>query len=165
MDIPYLRYKSALSERSLNSPLKIYTIAFLIRDPRLSIPSLYKMRQDFHEKEAGFSGQVKLYEKIHELGGIAPHVFDAEVLTSLPQETVSTYFRSINRSMPNDALNWEAGTRSDWQGRESWHIEAIQSCKFFHTPKTIDESTLPIRVKEIIKQNLPRYHYLHGKIT
>ena len=26
--------------------------AFLIRDPSLSIPSLYKMRQDFHENEA-----------------------------------------------------------------------------------------------------------------
>lgn len=38
--------------------------AFLIRNPKLSIPSLYKMRNDFHENETGFEGQYKLFKRI-----------------------------------------------------------------------------------------------------
>jgi hypothetical protein len=139
--------------------------AFLIRDPGLSIPSLYKMRQDFHENEAGFDGQVALYKKIYKLSSNSPHVFDAEILAASPHKTVSDYFQSINAPMPKSVLNWQAGSRSDWQGRESWHVDAINSNTFFHSQKNIDESLMPIRVKEIIKQNLPHYHFLRDQMT
>lgn len=45
---------------------------FLIRDPRLSIPSLYKMRPTFTEDQPGFKGLVKLFHKIQTLTGIPP---------------------------------------------------------------------------------------------
>lgn len=139
--------------------------AFLIRDPRLSIPSLYKMRENFHKNEAGFDGQVALYKKIQKLTGKRPHVFDAEILAESPHKTVSNYFESIDVDMPKSVLNWQIGSRPDWQGRESWHIDAINSTAFFRSKKTIDESLIPTWVKAIINSNLPHYHFLQGQMT
>jgi len=73
---------------------------FLIRNPKLSIPSLYKMRADFAEAETGFEGQYKLFQRIRELTGRVPYVLDGELLKEFSYPIVSSYFEYIGHKMP-----------------------------------------------------------------
>jgi hypothetical protein len=35
--------------------------------------------------------------------------------------------------MPSGVLDWHPGSRDEWKGRESWHIDAINSSGFVDT--------------------------------
>ena len=124
---------------------------FLIRHSNLSIPSLYKMRENFHENETGFKGQRTLFKKIYKLTGKKPFITDAERLITSPIKTVSRFFDSIDDTMPKDVLDWQPGYRDDWKGRESWHIDAINSCGFMDTKRDVKAEQLPPCIDKIIQ--------------
>lgn len=126
---------------------------FLIRDPKLSIPSLYRMRADFAEAETGFEGQYKLFKRIAEVTEHYPLVVDGESLRREPDGIVRDYFEYIQQPMPTDVLTWQRGSRDDWLGRESWHIDAINSTTFEQSTKPIDLTGLPAKVLESIERN------------
>lgn len=109
---------------------------FLISSPNLSIPSLLKMRENFHEDETGFAGQRCLYSRIHQLTGKRPFIVDAEQRITFPSEAVSRYFDYLNYPMAKDALTWQPGSRDEWKGRESWHTDAINSKGFINQTNT-----------------------------
>lgn len=138
---------------------------FLIRDPRLSIPSLFRMRADFAEEETGFEGQYKLFQKISEVTGEAPYVLDGELLKKSSDFIVSDYFRYIGQEMPSDILSWPSGSRDDWIGRESWHLEAIDSQGFDSASKGINLDGLPNKVLESIDRNMFFYRQMYKHIS
>lgn len=76
----------------------------MIRDPSLSILSLYRMRPDFHENEIGFEGQQVLFDKIHRVMGIKPFIINATKLIQAPAQVVKQYFAYIDHDMPSHAL-------------------------------------------------------------
>lgn len=133
---------------------------FLIRHPNLSIPSLYKMRENFHENETGFEGQITLFKRISKLTGKKPFIVDAERLITSPIKTVSRFFDSINHVMPRGVLDWQPGSRDDWKGRESWHIDAINSSGFMDTKRDVKARPLPSRIDKVIQQNVPLYNFM-----
>lgn len=136
------------------------TNTFLIRHPKYSIPSLYRMRPDFDESQTGFEGQYALFNRIIDVTGKPAHVIDAEELKRNPETTISGYFQYIGFTMPKGVLTWKQGTRNDWAERESWHVDAINSVGF-ENKATIDPTEeLPGRVLELIDRNLPYYEYL-----
>lgn len=140
--------------------IRSVTHSFLIRHPKYSIPSLYRMRPDFDESQTGFEGQYALFNRIIDLTGKPAHVIDAEALKQDPETAVSGYFQYIGFTMPKEMLTWKRGTRDDWAERESWHIDAINSVSF-ENKATIDPTEeLPGRVLELIDRNLPYYEFL-----
>lgn len=130
---------------------------FLIRSPHLSIPSLYKMRPDFHKNETGFKGQYALFLKIRALQDKDPLVIDAEALIHSPASIIQNYFNEIKIEMPSDILSWKSGARDDWIGRESWHIDAINSTGFEKRLIKHDTKKLSVGVQSLIDEN--QYYY------
>jgi len=106
--------------------------AFLIRNPKLSIPSLYEMRADYEEVQTGFEGQLALFERIHNLTG----------------------------SMPKGILSWPAGSLKAWAKRESWHLKAINSTGFERKLRPTKPTQLPEKVAASIDRNMDFYNAL-----
>ncbi len=127
---------------------------FLIRDPRLSIPSLYRMRENFTDAETGFKSQYELFQRIKKIAGKSPLIVDGEQLKKQSKVIVTNYFRYINRPMPADILTWDAGSREDWVGRESWHIDAINSKGFEQFSDNTSLDGLPQKVLDSIDRNM-----------
>lgn len=148
-----------------NQLISLVNNTFLIRDPKISIPSLYKMRANFAEAETGFEGQFKLFNRIAEVTEHYPLVVDGECLRRHPVEIVQGFFSYIEQPMPNDILNWNLGSRDDWVGRESWHIDAINSTTFNQTNKPNDLSVLPARVLESIERNTYFYEKMLAYVS
>ncbi|WP_255418902.1 hypothetical protein [Paraglaciecola sp. MB-3u-78] len=138
---------------------------FLIRDPKLSIPSLFKMRENFHENETGFTGQSTLFKRIYTLTGNKPFIVDAEQLIRSPIKTVGRYFDSIKHVMPKDVLDWHPGSRDEWKERESWHIDAINSSGFVDTKRDVKTEPLPSRIAQIIQKNMVPYNYMWEQLS
>ncbi|MDR6633710.1 hypothetical protein J2X72_002510 [Phyllobacterium sp. 1468] len=133
---------------------------FLIRDPRLSIPSLYTMLNDYTEKDAGFDSQLELFEKVRTRTGRLPVVIDGETLRQDPARVVTAYFGALGLDPMLHALNWQKGGRSDWIGREDWHRAASSSTSFEPNAGRIDLDRYPLRVRQTIERCLPIYKYL-----
>ncbi len=148
-----------------DSQIKSATHTFLIRDPRLSIPSLYKMRSDFHENETGFEGQQVLFDKIHRVTGIKPFIINATQLIQAPAQVVKQYFAYIDHDMPSHALIWQSGSRDNWKGRESWHLDAINSQGFTDNKRPINGEKMPSRVEALIKKNMRYYKYMCQQLS
>lgn len=138
---------------------------FLIRDPKLSIPSLYKMRADYAERETGFEGQFELFQRVRDITGKAPFVLDGEQLKKSAELIVPDYFQYIGQEMPADILSWSAGSRADWVGRESWHLDAINSEGFESTASKIDFDQLPQKVLKSIDRSMFYYEKMHDQIS
>lgn len=148
-----------------DSLIRAATHTFLIRDPRLSIPSLYKMRPEFTDDQPGFEGQYKLFQRVVEVTGVKPYVIEAESLKTKAEEIVPDYFRWIKHELPDDVLNWPQGSRDDWKGRESWHEEAINSRGFKNNEKRNDYSGMAAKVVNSIQKNTPFYKKLQESVT
>jgi hypothetical protein len=144
--------------------IKSVNNTFLIRDPNLSIPSLYKMRADYAEKETGFEGQYELFKRVCDVTGEVPFVVDGELLKKFSEAIVNDYFSYIGQQMPTGILSWPVGSRDDWAGREPWHVDAINSQGFedFSAPEKIDK--LPLKVMKSIERNMFYYQEMYKNI-
>lgn len=129
----------------------------LIRDPSLSIPSLYKMRTSYAERETGFRGQIDLFNRVKNLTGTTPLVVDAEQLRASAEPVVREYFAFIGEVMPPDILTWSIGSRAEWADREAWHTHAIKSAGFEPATGEKNLSGLPEKVSNSIRRNRPYY--------
>jgi hypothetical protein len=135
---------------------------FLIRDPRLSIPSLYTIQNYYSEKDTGFDSQLALFEKTRIRTGRVPVVIDGEALRQDPVRVVTAYFEALGLDPMLDALNWNKGGRSDWAGREEWHTAAGNSTGFAPPACEPDLDRFPLRVRQTIERCLPIYEHLLG---
>lgn len=133
---------------------------FLIRDPSLSIPSLYRMRADYAEPETGFEGQIRLLRRVMDLTGEAPLVIDSERLRTSAEPIVRRFFGRIGEDMPPGILSWPVGSREEWIDRESWHQRAINSEGFEQPSRKVNLSELPKKVIRSIDNNRPYYEQL-----
>jgi hypothetical protein len=130
---------------------------FLIRDPSLSIPSLYRMRAYYAEAQTGFEGQLALFQRIKRLTSDTPFVMDAELLVESPTTIVRDFFTYIEHPMPEGILSWQAGSRQAWAERETWHLDAINSTGFVRSQKIAESTQLPRKVIRSIELNVPHY--------
>lgn len=67
--------------------------------------------------------------------------------------------------MPDDILDWQPGSREDWQGRESWHIDAINSSGFIDDITEVNLEEMPSRVTEIILKNMLYYNLMRENLS
>ena len=130
---------------------------FLIRNPGLSIPSLFRMRNEYGENETGFEGQLRLFRRTQKLTGYTPLVIDGEELKMHPDHTVRSFFDYIDEVMPPGILSWPRGTHEAWVDRESWHIDAINSEGFERVQSQVNLDDFPGKVKMSIDRNLKFY--------
>lgn len=144
--------------------LSYFTHSFLIRNPALTITSMYNKWPDFHEKEVGFAEQRALFERIMDKTGSPPPVIDSDDLLENPAHIVEAWCEAVGLPFIEDALRWEPGARDEvsWWDGGSFHANLRNSDGLKPQPRKsytpIEDA--PERVQQVYERVLPHYEFM-----
>jgi len=142
-----------------------FTHAFLIRDPALTITSMYAKWPDFDAAEVGFPEQRALFDLLTALNGTPPPVIDSSDLLENPQQIVKAFCEAVGIPFLEDALSWEPGadtSQYSWWDGGSFHANLKNSTGL--TPqkrKYVEIAEAPARVRHVHRRMKPHYDRLH----
>ncbi|SHJ12170.1 hypothetical protein SAMN05444000_10591 [Shimia gijangensis] len=143
-----------------------FTHACLIRDPALTITSMYAKWPDFHEGEVGFPEQRALFDLLWALNGSPPLVIDSGDLLENPHEITQAFCNSVEIPFIPEALTWEPGgdpSAHSWWDGGSFHGNLAKSTGL--TPqkrKYVELSEMPDRVRQVYRRMKPHYDHLYA---
>jgi len=104
------------------------THTFLIRDPRRSLASYYKLDPDFSSHEAGLLAQLEHVRWLESQLGLTPVVLEAEAIQADTEKVITDYWRHVGLPPKPEAFHWEAeDVPEDWQHVAGWHGKAATS--------------------------------------
>ena len=96
--------------------------AFLVRDPRKSIPSYYRLDPELLEEEVGLEAQWRLFRWITRLTGREPPVVRAEDIQQDTRGVVGALWDTLGIEPDAGAFEWQAGTMpAEWVEVGTWH--------------------------------------------
>ena len=150
--------------------------SFLIRDPKKSIPSLYRVSENpeihgwdyFDPDEAGFRELHEMYEFVKEKFDPNPMVIDADDLLSSPKEMMKAYCEGVGIQYEDHMTSWKAGeVPKAWEGEMgvAWMYQAIHSDGFIKPRDSSSSDTdvkYPADVMKAIEESLPFYEKLYS---
>ena len=145
--------------------LSHFTHAFLIRDPALTVTSMYDKWPDFDEGETGFPEQRALFDLLTALHGRPPPVFDSADILENPEAMVSLFCDAVGIPFIKSALRWEPGADTgqySWWDGGSFHQNLKQSTGL--TPqkrKYVELDDAPDRVVQVCRRMSPHYQHLY----
>ncbi len=146
--------------------LSHFTHAFLIRDPGLTITSIYDKWPDFDTAEVGFPEQRALYDLLTALNGEPPPVIDSNDLLEDPAGTVAAFCKAVGIPYLEEALSWDTGADTaqySWWDGGSFHANLKNSTGLRpQKRKYIEISQAPARVQHIYRRMKPHYDRLHA---
>jgi hypothetical protein len=146
--------------------LSNFTHAFLIRDPALTITSMYDKWPDFDAAEVGFPEQRALYDLLTALNGTSPPVIDSNDLLETPEKTVEAFCEAVGIPFIKEALSWEPGADTgqySWWDGGSFHENLKRSTGLTtQKRKYVDISDAPARVQHVHKRMKPHYDRLYA---
>lgn len=150
--------------------LSRFTHAFLIRDPALTITSVYNKWPDFDEGEVGFPEQRALFDLVKALEQRTPPVFDSNDLLENPPAMVKAFCDAVGIPYLEHALSWEPGADTSlysWWDGGSFHQNLKQSTGLVAQQRRyVELSDAPERVKQVHRRMLPHYERMSAfKIT
>lgn len=85
------------------------TNTFLVRNPKKSLLSWYKLNEFPTEEEFGFDSLAAMYKLVMEEGGQRPIVVEADRLQSDPEKTLRAYCQAVGIEFAPEMLNWNEG--------------------------------------------------------
>lgn len=134
------------------------TNTFLVREPRHAIASYYAMHPQVTREEIGYEQVWRLFEKATQLTRSTPTVVNADELVEHPRGMFEAYCQALGLTFRPEALQWEAGHKSEWDIWKNWHTDAAQSTRIEKYTRqfavTIDNSAL---LKSYYEYHLPFY--------
>jgi len=146
--------------------LSHFTHAFLIRDPALTVTSMFDKWPDFDEGEVGFPEQRALFDLVSALENKTPPVFDSSDILENPTAMVEAFCDSVGIPFIEDALKWEPGANTDqysWWDGGSFHQNLKQSTGLAaQKRKYVQLSDAPLRVRQVHRRMKPHYDRLHA---
>ena len=146
--------------------LSHFTHAFLIRDPALTVTSMYGQWPDFHEGEVGFPEQRALFDLLTAIQGTPPPVFDSSDLLQNPPVMVRRFCESVGIEFIEEALSWEPGASTDaysWWDGGSFHQNLKQSTGLTAQKRRyVELDDAPDRVRQVVHRMKPHYERLHS---
>lgn len=151
--------------------LSHFTHAFLIREPALTITSMYDKWPEFDEGEVGFPEQRALFDLLTALNGKPPPVFDSGDLLANPHPMVEAFCESVGIPFVEGALRWEAGGDASafswWDGGSFHHNLKASTGLKTQKRKYIELENSPPRVQQVCRRMQPHYEhmYQHRKVV
>ncbi|MCV0424651.1 MAG: hypothetical protein K5905_04200 [Roseibium sp.] len=146
--------------------LSHFTHAFLIRDPALTITSIYARWPDFDAAEVGFPEQRALYDLLCALNEAPPPVIDSNDLLENPAGTVAAFCEAVGIPFIEEALSWEPGAETSqysWWDGGSFHANLRNSTGLRpQNRKYVEMSEAPDRVKHVYRRMKPHYDRLYA---
>ena len=101
--------------------IKRVTNTFLIRHPKKSIPSYYKLDPEVRSEEIGLEAQWRHFELVREITGETPIVIDADDLQRHTEATMRVYSGALDLPFLPESLSWEEDIPESWQHVAGWH--------------------------------------------
>ena len=99
----------------------------LIRDPRKSILSYFKLDPEVSMEEIGIESQFRLYSWLKQNGG-CPLVIEAEAVQQNPAGVMSAVWRQLGLDHRAEAFSWQSDdVPEDWQSVSGWHESVMAS--------------------------------------
>jgi len=133
---------------------------FMIRDPRKSILSYYKLDTDIICDEIGLEAQWRHLEWIRNATGTTPVVLEAETIQQDPQKTMSILWEKLNLPFVERAFEWQNNeTPEDWQQVAGWH-ETASSSTAIEPTQLENESDIQMRFDKVAKDAPQLKQYL-----
>jgi hypothetical protein len=101
---------------------------FLIRDPRLTIMSYFRLDPDFTDEEAGLEAQWQHFQWLGAVTGKAPPVIEAEAIAADPRGVMGRLWKRIGLGPCDHAFSWPSDSvPEDWDQVAGWHGAAVSS--------------------------------------
>jgi hypothetical protein len=100
---------------------------FIIRHPRHTIASYHALNPEVKCHQIGFEAQHEIYRTVWRLTGARPVVIDGDELAEEPEAMVRSYCAELGLRHVPEAMNWESGSRAEWQPSKRWHVDASAS--------------------------------------
>jgi len=139
--------------------------AFLIRDPALTLTSMFDKWPDFDEGEVGFPEQRALFDLLHALDNTPPPVFDSDDLLENPVVMVAKFCTAVDIEFMPNALTWESGADTDqysWWDGGSFHKNLRDSTGLKRQKRRyVDLDATPTRVQHVYSRMKPHYEHLY----
>jgi len=102
------------------------TNVFLVRDPRRSIASYYKLDPQMSLEEIGLEALFRHADHIARQDGKWPLVLEAEQVQTNPAAAAEALFEAAGLDPAPHALNLDlAGQPEDWERVADWHTDAL----------------------------------------
>lgn len=134
---------------------------FILRDPRVSVPSLYNLMPDLTLEEAGFPAISRLFQVATERFKQPPVVVNGDSFRSAPTDVLGVYCELVGIPFL-DTTTWSTSKLvPEWSKWRSWHEEALTSTHIFQPPPRPLRTDFPERIQEIIEQSMPYYNELN----
>lgn len=100
---------------------------FLIRDPRRSIASYWKLDPEMTSEEIGLEASWDLHKAVSTVGA-APLVVEAEAITADPKGQIGRIWAHAGLEFSARAFDWQAGEMPDaWGHVAGWHGKVVGS--------------------------------------
>ena len=136
---------------------------FIIRNPRLVIPSHYAMNPDMVCDEVGYGHQLDIARRVLAETGVRPFVVEAEDLLTDAAGTVERYCRHAGIPPMPSSLGWDPGDQGVWSRTRQWHRDAARSSCFTPSQRTyaqtVDNHDF---LNSCYRRHLPHYEVLRG---
>ncbi len=155
------QYPEVLADTAFLAGDAVHT--FLIRSPRETIASYYKLNPAVRTEQIGFEYQLQLFEAVRAATGQAPFVMDAAQLLAEPAAVVAAFCAAVGIDFRPDALSWQPGHRGEWGPSQRWHEEVSRTSGFGSTRKsspTVDPIASNDRLAEMFEHQQPFYERL-----
>ena len=143
--------------------LAAYRHTFLIRDPALTLPSMWDKWPDTDLSETGYAEQRALFDHAVETTGEIPPVIDAEDLLDDPAGVTEAWCDAVGIPFLPAALSWATSPRENhsWWESGSWHEKLGKSTGLTRQTRaygTVDDDP---RLRELHDVCAPHYAALH----
>ncbi len=94
------------------------------------IASHYALKPSLERDEVGIARLHEIFTAVRAATGATPVVVDSDDLLDRPEATVRAYCDAVGIPFLAQALNWQPGMRSEWQGTQRWHEATSQTSTF-----------------------------------
>lgn len=166
-DMSYYVMPELLEDREFCAQI---THCFLIRHPRKSILSYYRLDPDFSCEEVGLASQWQHFQGIEKMGLTKPVVLEAEAIQSDTKSAMKLFWKALGLDYKEKAFEWSSeSTPQDWQYVKGWH-EQVGGSTGINSAKPSDDSKaredferaveLAPQLKEYLEFHLPCYQAL-----
>lgn len=106
------------------------THTFIIRHPAETIVSHHVLNPNLGRDEIGFAWLHEIFRAVRAATGTTPVVIDSDDLLDRPADTVRAYCSAVGIPFLPDALSWQPGMRTEWQGTGRWHESTSRTSGF-----------------------------------
>jgi len=141
--------------------LTMFTHTFLVREPKKTVLSHYRVNPGFTQTEVGYEKLYLLFERVREVCGYTPIVVCADELEQAPRRVFQAYCYSLDIPFLARALSWKQGIRERWKAGTVWQKKVSQTTTVVYNlsryPEVIE---LPNHLMHIYEYHLPYYRKL-----